>query len=85
MLQCEVLISELLAIDALATGAIASSEVTSLKHELGDDPVEAAALEAEALLTRAKGAEVLCITTSGHFSLFTQLRLATNEHFLQRI
>ena len=34
-------------------------EVTTLAHELGDDAVEARALEAEALLHSAKGAEVL--------------------------
>ncbi len=34
-------------------------EVTTLAHELGDDTVEARALEAEALLHGAKGAEVL--------------------------
>lgn len=35
-------------------------EVPSLAHELGDDAVEAAPLEAEALLLGAEAAEVFC-------------------------
>jgi len=37
---------------------IATSEVTTLQHELWDDAVEFAALVAKALLTGAEGAEV---------------------------
>jgi hypothetical protein len=55
----EVLVAELLTVDGLATRAVATGEVTTLKHELGDDTVELGARVAEALLTRAKGAEVL--------------------------
>jgi len=55
----EVLIGELLAIDGLATGAIASSEVATLQHELRNDSVELAALVAEALLAGAESTEVL--------------------------
>ena len=40
MLQLEVLILELVAIDGLATSAIVVGEVTTLAHELGDDAVE---------------------------------------------
>jgi len=59
MLSLEVLVRELLAIDGLAAGAIASSEVTTLQHELRDDSVELATLVAKALLTSAEGTEVL--------------------------
>ena len=38
---------------------IATCEVTTLKHEVWDDPVELRALVAKALLTRAESAKVL--------------------------
>jgi hypothetical protein len=66
MLEVEVFIIELGAIDRLPTGAISSSEVTTLAHELWDDPVEGAALEmqllselANSLFTSAKRPKVL--------------------------
>ena len=62
----EVLISEFLAIDGLATSAVATGEVATLSHEASDDTVEGAALEVEGLagatdtlLTSAESAEVL--------------------------
>merc|ERR1719373_848368 len=42
VLQGKVLISELLAVDGLSARAVPTREITSLNHELGDDPVEAA-------------------------------------------
>lgn len=45
MLQGEVLISELLAVNALTTGTIVVGEITTLAHEVGDHPVEGRALE----------------------------------------
>ena len=59
MLLLEVLVGELLAVDGLATGAVAAGEVTALEHELGDDAVESGALVAEALLAGAESSEVL--------------------------
>jgi hypothetical protein len=56
VLDLEVLIGELLTVDGLATSAVATGEVTTLKHELGDDTVEGGALVAEA---RSVGAQVL--------------------------
>merc|ERR1712050_533404 len=44
VLEIEVLIRKLLPIDALATSAITTGEVTTLNHEVGDDAVERAAL-----------------------------------------
>lgn len=38
---------------------VATGEVTTLKHEVGDDTVEGGALVAEALLAGAESAEVL--------------------------
>lgn len=38
---------------------VATGEVTTLEHELGDDTVEGRVLVTEALLARAKSAEVL--------------------------
>lgn len=40
MLEGEVLVSKLLAVYALATRAVALSEVSALAHEVGDDTVE---------------------------------------------
>ena len=59
MLQGEVLVLELVAVDGLAAGAVTRGEVAALAHEVGDDPVEGGALEAEALLPGAQRAEVL--------------------------
>ncbi len=76
MLQFEVLIGELLAVDGLPTGAldssvwydikdvdrdsyIATSEVTTLQHELGNDTVELRSRVAKALLSGAKSTEIL--------------------------
>mmetsp|Transcript_31747 Transcript_31747/g.94331 ORF Transcript_31747/g.94331 Transcript_31747/m.94331 type:complete len:221 (+) Transcript_31747:184-846(+) len=66
VLQREVLVGELGAVDGLAAGAVAGGEVAALAHEVGDHAVEGAALEVErlahlarALLAGAEGAEVL--------------------------
>jgi hypothetical protein len=66
MLYGEGLVVELVAVDRLAAGAIASSKVTTLDHELLDDAVEDGALVVQrlsglsnALLARAESAEVL--------------------------
>ena len=40
MLQLEVFVLELLAVDRLSTSTIASRKVSSLDHEALDDPVE---------------------------------------------
>jgi len=40
VLHQEVLIVELGAVDGLATGSIEILEISALKHEVGDDPVE---------------------------------------------
>ena len=55
----KVFIVKLLPVDGLAPGAVVVGEVTALAHELGDDAVEAAALEAKALLVGAQAAEIL--------------------------
>ena len=66
VLQREVLVRELGAVDGLSTGTVSGGEVTSLAHEVCDDAVEAGSLEvqrlsrlADALLSRAERAEVL--------------------------
>ena len=59
VLQTEVLVLKLVAVDRLSSGSISSGEVSSLTHEVGDDTVEAGALVAEALLSSAQGTEVL--------------------------
>lgn len=59
VLQLEVLVGELLAVDGLAASAIVVGEVTTLEHELGDDTVESGAGVAEALLASAESTEVL--------------------------
>jgi len=59
VLQLEVFISKLVAINRLSSGAVVVGEIASLAHELGDDAMEAGALESEALLTGAESAEIL--------------------------
>jgi len=51
---------EFLAIDGLATSAVAPSEITALKHELGDHTVEAGTRIAETVHASRKLSEVLC-------------------------
>jgi len=70
VLQGEVLILELVAVDRLATSAVSCSEVTTLTHEARDNSVEGRALEAEALLSSAQSTEVL--SCAGH-NIFSQL------------
>ena len=59
MLQGEVLILELVAVDGLSTGTVSSGKVSTLAHEVGDHTVEGGALEAEPLLPGAESTEVL--------------------------
>jgi len=59
VLELEVLISELSAIDGLASSAVVVGEVTTLAHELRNHTVEGAALVAKALLASAESTEVL--------------------------
>jgi len=59
VLQGEVFILELIAIDRLATGAVVVGEVSTLAHESRDDPVERGSLESETLLPSAESSEVL--------------------------
>lgn len=40
MLQLEVLIFKLVAVDGLSAGSVVVGEVATLAHELGDDAVE---------------------------------------------
>lgn len=60
VLQGEVLVSELFAVDAATTGTVVAGEVTALAHEVGNDAVEGATLEGQAvaLFSSAQGAEV---------------------------
>lgn len=59
MFEDEVFIIELLSVDGLAPCAIVICEITTLAHELGDDAVEAASLEAKALFMGAQATEIL--------------------------
>lgn len=55
----EVLILELLTVDGLTTGTVASGEVTTLQHELRNHSVESRVGVAKSLLTSAQSSEVL--------------------------
>jgi len=91
VLELEVLVSELLAVDGLASGAVAAGEVAALAHELGDDAVERGSLEverlaglADALLAGAQAAEVLDslgdnVGAKGHLDAASGL--ATDGHW----
>jgi len=59
VLELEVLVGELLAVDGFAARAITTGEVSTLEHELWNDTMELAALVTEALLASAEGTEVL--------------------------
>jgi len=59
VLQLEVLVLELHAVDGLAARAVPGGEVAALAHEVGDDAVEAGPLEPVSLLAGAQRAEVL--------------------------
>lgn len=59
VLQLEVLVGELVAVDALSASAVALGEVSTLNHELLDHAVEVGALVAVAFLAGGQGAEVL--------------------------
>ena len=83
MLQLEVLVSELLAEDGLAAGAIVVGEVAALAHELRDDAVERAVLETEALLSSTQSAEILgCLryNVSTQFQGYATERLPVGGH-----
>ena len=56
--QREVFVCEFAAIDALASGTIVISEVTSLTHKIIDDSMEDASLVSKTLLASAECAEV---------------------------
>jgi len=59
VLQLEVLVLELVTVDALAPSSVVVGEVTALAHEVGDHAVESGSLVAHSLLTSAKSTEVL--------------------------
>ena len=61
MRQPNLLISKLLAVNALATGSVSSCRITALHHEAIDDAMEAVVLvvELRSLLACAERAEVL--------------------------
>jgi len=58
VLELEVLVGELLAVDGLSTGTVVTGEVSTLKHEVGDDTVEARLGVAETVLSGAELTEV---------------------------
>ena len=58
VLQLEVLVCKLFAVDALAAGSVMVGKVAALKHELGDDTVKSGSFVPEALFFRAQEPEV---------------------------
>ncbi len=57
--QCSVLTGKLLAVDGFTTRSVMLGKVTALKHELGDDTVEARALVSKSMLASGELTEVL--------------------------
>lgn len=74
VLENEVFVIKLLPVDGFASGAVVVGEVPGLAHELGDDAVEAAPLEAEAFLVGAEAAEVFCLGQGAEVSTAPQPR-----------
>jgi len=58
VLSCEVLVGKLLAVDGLATSAVATGKVSTLKHEFGDHAVERGSSITETLFAGAESLEV---------------------------
>ena len=61
-LHASLLIWELSTVDRETSGPISSSEVTTLRHEVGDDAMEVTLLVSKALsvITRTQRSEVFC-------------------------
>lgn len=53
------------AIDGLATGAVATSEITALDHELGDDAVEGGACMAVKVQLNVRSSLEGCVSSGG--------------------
>jgi hypothetical protein len=73
VLEVEVFVGELFAVDGFATSAVLAGEVTTLAHKAGDDAVERRTSIAETLLAGAQGSEVFCgfrdnVSAQGHFN-----------------
>ena len=58
VLELEVLILELVAVDRLATGTVSVGKVTALEHKVGDNSVEGRVGVAETLFAGAESSEV---------------------------
>jgi len=58
VLQFKVLIRKLVTVDGLASGSIATGEVATLEHEVGNDSVERGALVSESILAGAELFEI---------------------------
>jgi hypothetical protein len=71
VLQCEVLVFKFVSVDGFASSSIVVGEVTTLAHEVGDDTVESAVLEAEPFLSGAQSSEVL---SSFGYNITSQLK-----------
>lgn len=78
VLQREILILELVSVDALSTGSVVFGEVSALAHEFRDDAMERAVLVSKALLTSAQGTEVLS-------SLWNDIRAKLHDDFSCKI
>lgn len=59
VLQGEVFISELVAIDGFTASAVVICEITTLTHEVGNDTMERGALVTETFFTGAESTEIL--------------------------
>ena len=59
VLQLEVFVFELVAVDGLASSSVVVGEVTALAHEVRDHAVEGGSLVTHSLFTSAKSTEIL--------------------------
>ena len=85
MLQLEVLILKLVAVDGLATSTIMVGEISTLAHELRDDAMESGSLVGHAiLLAGAESSEILGCAGNHVSAKLTRLKQTKRLQFVAR-
>ena len=90
VLELEVFVGKLLAVDGFPTSSVLAGKVATLAHELGDDTVEWRSFVTEALFTGAQSAEVFRglwdhIGAKGHFDTAQGLAVGSDVKETDRV